>query len=314
MNRLGPLATATLSLTFSGIVWLCNPISAQTAPITDTFSFKGSNKGWCQDNPKFVEADRLNALDGVTVIITQDPLGTGDITTIQATIYTLGGSVEIDSMTLKGLVFPRNKSGRIAELLLSGSIEGTDHFLTVRGQATFDKTGHLIKVTGTGFDRLISTYTIDKQGTQSGPVECVDSFTFVMNQKPPSFGGGTLTVTGAPSDIGGTFVAAERSISQVVVRPVGLVSWGEAVSATLHEETVIVGFHAATNQIAIIIFMSVNPSGRVVWDCSVFESGCSGATVNRSAGTLTLSNTVLTDSVTANSPITLNGTLTITPF
>ena len=51
---------------------------------------------------------------------------------------------------MNGLAFPRNKSRRPEEFVLSGVNPGnTDHFLTIRGQATLDKFGNLTKVTGT---------------------------------------------------------------------------------------------------------------------------------------------------------------------
>ena len=186
MNRLGPLVTATASLTLSGLVWLCSPILAQAATITDTLLFKGPGKEWCQGNPKFVEAFTVKPSAGTLLTLTQDPLGTGAVTTIQATIFTNGGSADFDAITLKGLAFPSNKSHRTAQLVLFGANpSNTDHFIAVRGKATFDKLGILTNVTGTFLGLATGTYTIDKFGTQSGPVECFDNATFVTGKKLP---------------------------------------------------------------------------------------------------------------------------------
>jgi hypothetical protein len=307
------MITATVALTLTGLTWLISPLPTQAATITDTFQVLGVDREWCRGNPKFVEAHRAQALDAVTMTITQDPLNTGDLTSIQATVFTAGGSPEIDAMTLTGLAFPSNKFGSIAQLVLLGTLTN-GHFLTFRGQATVDKGGHLTRVTGTIWDQITDTYTIDRQGTESGPVECFETVTPVMRQKPPSSGGGTLSVSGAPSDVGATFVAAPRSISKVVVGIIGEVVWGEAVDATLHEELVVVGFHANIGYIGGLLFVSVTPSGNVQWECSIVSFPCSGVAIDRGAGTLTVVNTVLTDPNNSNSPITLNGTLTFTPF
>ncbi|MEP6936419.1 MAG: hypothetical protein ABI988_21155 [Nitrospirota bacterium] len=174
---------ATLSLTLSGLTWLDSPIPAQAAPIIDTFELKAPVKEWCQGNPKFFETFTVKAKDGVTVTFTQDPLNTGDVTTIHATINNTG-SADIDAITMKGLAFPRNQSGHSAELVLSGTNPGNpDHFLTLRGQATFNHIGTLTKVTGTFVGQITGTYTIHKFNTQSGPVECFDSGTFGTGKK-----------------------------------------------------------------------------------------------------------------------------------
>ena len=186
MNRRRQLTTATVALTLSGLAWLGSPISAQAATITDTFQLKVAVKEWCQGNPKFFETFTVKAKDGATVTLIQDPLGTGAVTTIQATIFTNGGSADFDAITLKGLAFPSNKSHRTAQLVLFGANpSNTDHFIAIRGQAMFDKLGILTKVTGTFLGLGTGTYTIDKFGTQSGPVECFDNATFVTGKKLP---------------------------------------------------------------------------------------------------------------------------------
>jgi hypothetical protein len=310
MTQRRKFRTATAALALCGAVWLMSPTPTQAATITDTFQVLGVDREWCRGNPKFVETHRAQALDAVTMTITQDPLNTGDVTSIQATIFTVGGSPEIDAMTLNGLVFPSNKFGSIAQFVLMGTLNN-GHFLTIRGQATVDKGGHLTKVTATAWDQITDTYSLDKHGNKSGPVDCFETVTLVMKQKPSSSSGsGTLSVSGAPSDVGATFVAAPRSVSQQVVGRIGVVAWGEAVDATFHEELVIVGLGAQNGNLIALLFVSLSPSGETVWACS---SGCSSFTMIPSTGTLILSNTILTDSTNSHPPITLNGTLTFTP-
>jgi hypothetical protein len=157
---------------------------AQAAPVTDTFELKATLKEWCEGNPKFFENVTVKAAENITVTITRDVLGNDDFTDIQAKINN-SGDPDLDAITMNGLAFPRNKSGSKAELVLSGVNPGNaDHFITIRGQATFDKLGNLTKVTGTFVNQITGTYTTDKKtGEQSQPVECFDSGTFVTGKK-----------------------------------------------------------------------------------------------------------------------------------
>ena len=185
MNRFTNLAMAMLAVTFCSQAWLDTVPPAQAAPVTDTFELKVTTKEFCEGNPKFFETIKAVVTDGVTITITRDVNGDDDFTDIQATINNTG-SADIDAIILKGLAFPRNKARSKAELVLSGvNLTNDDHFLTIRGQATFDRLGNLTKVTGTVVDQLTGTYTIDKVGTQSGQVECFDSGTFGTGKKKP---------------------------------------------------------------------------------------------------------------------------------
>jgi hypothetical protein len=161
-------------------VWLSSLAQARAAPITDTFQLSGSEKEWCRGNPRFFDAGSAKATDGVTLTITRDPLNTGDLTTIHATVFT--GNAELNALTLKGRLFPSNKSGSIAQLVLFATLNN-GHFLTIRGQATFDKVGQLIRVTMTAFDQITDSYTLDRQGNQSLPVDCFESVTLRTHKK-----------------------------------------------------------------------------------------------------------------------------------
>jgi len=176
---------AMVAVSCGGQAWLGTAVPAQAATVTDKFELKVTGKAWCEDNPKFFENFNVKVADNFTLTITRDVLGTGDLTDIQATINTNGTSADIDAITLNGLAFPRNKAHSKEELVLSGVNPGNnDHFLTIRGQATFDTLGNLTNVTGTFVDQLTSTFTIDKKtGAQSGPVECFESGTFGTGKK-----------------------------------------------------------------------------------------------------------------------------------
>jgi hypothetical protein len=184
MNRFTYLAM--VAVIYCGQAWLGTVAPTQAAPVTDTFELKGTLKEWCEGNPKFSETIKTVVTDGVTVTLTRDVNGDNDFTDIQATINNTG-SADIDAITLKGLAFPRNKAHSKEELVLSGvNPTKDDHFLTIRGQATFDELGNLTKVTGTMVELLTGTYTVDKKtGVKSGPVECFDSGTFGTGRKIP---------------------------------------------------------------------------------------------------------------------------------
>jgi hypothetical protein len=184
MQRVTYLTMAMVAVTFCSQAWLGPVAPAQAATVTDTFQFKATTKEWCQGNPKFSETINAKAADHVTFTITRDVLNTGDFTDIQAKINNTG-SADIDAITMNGLAFPRNKSGRPEEFVLSGVNAGnTDHFLTIRGQATLDKFSNVTKVTGTVVYQITGTYTTDKKTfAQSGPVECFASGTMGTGKK-----------------------------------------------------------------------------------------------------------------------------------
>jgi hypothetical protein len=308
------------------------PTPAQAATKTDTFQLKLTGKRWCDANPKFSEpfTVRINPKDPATntiLTIKRDPQNTGDLTEVQATINTHGGSADLDATTLNGEAFLTNKAGKKAEFVLSGVNPGnTDHFVTMRGQVTLDKLGNLTKATGTFMWRETSTYTIDKKtGAQSGPVECINSGTFVTNQKPAAGsggggggGGGTLTVTNAPASVGGTFVANGQFTSVSVNGNSVGIGWGEFNANFAHAETVALAFDTSNLQAPTLIFAMADSSVGIAWICVPFDTPgyptCNGVTINPSAGTVTLTDQVLIDNVTSHQPITLNGTLTFAPF
>jgi hypothetical protein len=255
MNRPSAFITPLVSLTLFSLLWLGSLAPAQADTQTDRFEFKAALKEWCQGNPKFFESEKIHTTDGVLLTITRDVNADNDYTDISAT-FGLAGS-EADVIPMKGRAFLRNKSGSKAEFVLSGVNPGNaDHFITIRGQATFDKLGQMInltKVTGTIEFQATDWYSIDKFDTPSVPVECFGSGTFATGKKTTSSGSGTLTVMDAPASAGGTFVA-DPPLNKSDKRSWGAsVIWGELpVASPFHNEILAVGFNTAHHLVAVV--------------------------------------------------------------
>ena len=181
MNRFTSIAL--MAMTCGTFAWLGLGAPAQAATVIDTFELKGTFKEFCEGNPKFIETIKWGVTDGVTLIVTRDVNGDGDFTDIAATIN--NPDAHIDAIILKGLAFPSNKAHSKEELVLSGVNPGSDdHYLTIRGQATFDTLSNLTKVTGKAVYQVRGTYTIDKKThAQSDIVECFASGTFGTGKK-----------------------------------------------------------------------------------------------------------------------------------
>ena len=131
-----------------------------------------------------------------------------------------------------------------------------------------------------------------------------------------SFGFGTLTVANAPASVDGTFVASG------VIRPPGgaentIVQWHELNPGTEYGETVTYTLNNRNGEVGVF-FVSADGAVSATWLCApniVNVNRCAGVSLNRTAGTLTFVNTVLTIVPPPALPlITLNGTLTFTPF
>jgi hypothetical protein len=307
MTRRTACITPMVSLALCSLLWLSSLAPALAATVTDTFPLKLTGTERCRNDPKFVEPFTVKFTEGATLTLTRDALGP-DPTDIQATIAN-SGNATLDAITLNGRALPKNTSGLKEELALSGRDPGhPDHFMTLRGTATFNQAGKLTNVTGTYVYQILA----DSGGVPNS--DCLGSGTF-MAQKPPSSGGGggggTLTVANAPADVKGTFVAYPKA---TLVNTSGAVTWAELPTA-VHAEAVSVSFDITTGQVLLVIFSKANTTNGIAWSCHGFvPSGCAGASVDRTAGTFTVVDTVLDITTGTNSPITLNGTLRFTPF
>jgi hypothetical protein len=123
-------------------------------------------------------------------------------------------------------------------------------------------------------------------------------------------------VANAPASVGDTFVADPQRTNRTLQGTNETVAWIEVtpVGNSQRTEVVSFGFDTSTDQVLVLNFISESTT---VWGClGAFPPGCPGASVNRTAGTLTLANVVLTATSSSNlpPPITLNGTLSFTPF
>jgi hypothetical protein len=177
MKRFTHLTMAVVAGTFCSQAWMGTVAPAQAATVTDTFPFKVTGKEWCRDRPNFFKTIHAKEKDGLTLTVTRDVLNVGDPTDVRAKINNTGNAT-IDAITMNGLGFPRNKSGRNAEFVLSGTDPGnSDHFITFRGQATLDKFGNLTKGTGTFVFQILD----ESNGVQN--VDCIGSGTFGTGKK-----------------------------------------------------------------------------------------------------------------------------------
>ena len=187
MNRPARATVSHVLWALPGFLFLLGVAPDVHAAMTDTFPLKATGTEWCRDNPRFFETFHIrihpeNPAKNTILTITRDPLTSGDLTNLQATINTQGRAPDIDAMTLNGLAFPSNKSGHKDQFILLGTL-ANGHFFSVRGQAHLDKLGSLDKVTGTFMFEITNTFTTDKQGTQRGPVDCFGNGTLVTGKK-----------------------------------------------------------------------------------------------------------------------------------
>ena len=102
-----------------------------------------------------------------------------------------------------------------------------------------------------------------------------------------------------------------------LVAGLAMVTWSELPALPgPHGENVGVALDLLTGQ---ILSLTMNEGAGLVftsWQCATPPGfPCAGVTINRAAGTATITNTVLQDvGGTGAPPITLNGTLIFTPF
>ena len=312
MTRPTAFLTSLVSLTFCTLVSFGSLPPAQAFTITDTLPLNLTGKEWCRSDPKFFKPIKVKAMDGMTFSLTRDVLGTNDMTDVQVTINTQGVNATIDAIVLNGRSLKANKSGSIAQLALSGrDPNNPDRFLTIRGQATFDKTAKLTKVTGTYVYQILS----NSAGVQD--VDCFGSGTFGTQKLPSSggggTGGGTLTIANAPASVNGKFVTSYTSVDTSF----GLVTWTELTLSSAHTEIVDIFIDPFSGMLVHVGFQMVDGDVGTFWSCENFiPPGCRGVSLDRTAGTVTLVDTDLyLDPIgRAEPPITLNGTLKFTPF
>ena len=178
MNRPTTVATPIVALALCSLLWLSSLAPALAETVTDSFRLKLTGTKWCRNDPNFIRTIDVKFTGGMTLTVTRDVLNTGDLTDIQAKIQN-SGNATIDAITLNGRGFLVNQVGSTAQLVLSGrDPSNPDHFLTLRGKATFDKASKLTNVTGT------IIFQIMHQANGVPDVDCFGSGT-VATPPPP---------------------------------------------------------------------------------------------------------------------------------
>lgn len=125
-------------------------------------------------------------------------------------------------------------------------------------------------------------------------------------------------MSNAPASVGGTFLP-DPTFHDVRVRDNFIDLYALEVDFPRHAEPLNVTVEASSGQVSVVSFgLDDDVTGdEGFWAClsvvpPISGNTCRGVTVNRSAGTVTFSNTVLTD--IAGNTITLNGTVIFRPF
>jgi len=166
-------------------------------------------------------------------------------------------------------------------------------------------------ISGTPTTAGTSTFTIQVQDSSSP--QQVDQKEFNLTVNSASSGGpfGSLTITGGPSSLEGSFVPTEA-----IVNSVPQIFRERNPGGSVEESMEIVWDQSGV--FGVTFYNSIFTVGQFgIWSCRS-EAGstnpCSSVSLNRTGGTLSFVNTVLPSSVTLGSPIILNGTLNFTPF
>ncbi len=169
-------------------------------------------------------------------------------------------------------------------------------------------------ISGTPTEAEASQFTVRVEDT-STPQQTVElplTIAILSTGGGTGGGGGQLTVSNAPASVGGTFVVTPQAVETRDVIGIVALAFAE-VSNRFHGEALSF-VRSPQNDLEGVTFVSDDsgPGNDFTWFCGGSD-GCPGVTLNRSAGTLTFVNAVLEAGREAL-PITLNGTLTFTPF
>lgn len=164
------------------------------------------------------------------------------------------------------------------------------------------------------------TLRVQDSGTPQQSAERPLTLTIISSGGGGGTGGGQLMVSNAPASVGGTFVP-DPTFNDIRVRGDSILLYALEVDFPRHGETLNVTVEASSGQVSFVGFgLDDDVTGdEGSWSCFaqnplISLQVCRGVTVNRSAGTVTFSNTVLTNRLSTPPSITLNGTVTFSPF
>jgi hypothetical protein len=178
-------------------------------------------------------------------------------------------------------------------------------------------------ISGTPTAEGTATFTIQVRDTGNPPQAHQKQFSLKINPSGGAGGGNTLTITGAIPRVGGVFAPDPQRTRGVVHQSVGAaeVAWEEPQSSGTDVETFNIGIDLNTNRVIFAVLLSASLSGATpdarTWECRDDDprfKPCSGISVNRSAGTASFTNVLLDPANSADSRITLNGTLNFSPL
>ncbi len=171
--------------------------------------------------------------------------------------------------------------------------------------------------TSTATIRVVDTGT-PQQSTQK---DFTVAITGTTPPPPPSCGAGLtncLTVSNVPLSLrGGTFVPDPTATKRFPNGTTISVNWAESLNPNTYLETLFVSVDQDKN-VAVVNYAYADRATSGGWQCATnpfAHTVCPGLSVDRSAGTASFGNTVLlTLDGGAQQSVTLNGTLTFTPF
>jgi len=257
---------------------------------------------------------------GATMIIVNVTDSAGAIETMEftLTVHALG----VQPLTITTAALPAGTVGAAYNATLTatggtGAKSWSVSFGSLPIGLSLNAVSGVISGTPARVGAFSSTIRVQDSGTPPQSAE----ISFGTTIDPAPGGGdnfGMLTVTGAPKNVGRIFVAdGSLTSTKFVGFTGGGINWNETHGPGIRVTTVTVSLDPA-GQVSTVGFLYINPGGSGGWGCGPTAGACHGVTINRTAGSATFTNVVLGSANTNLSghtgPITLNGTLTFTPF